>query len=156
MSELVQRLRPRWTTDQVFSRAVRAVRSAGDDALAEELNQAIVANNALKDEAADALEQAERVELHARAMTKALTGLTANGSEFFVRIGESYYADIDACVTYIRERQTIAHTALAEAIKERKAALSRAEQAERNYEALVSRVEDQREIYGLMYQTHQR
>lgn len=62
----------------------------------------------------------------ARKLTKALTGLTANGSEFFtraVRLGE-YYADVQKCVEYIRNRYESQHSAIIEAIKARKAAES--------------------------------
>lgn len=36
------------------------------------------------------------------ALTKALTGLTCGGSEFFIRKGDRYVADIPACVEYVR------------------------------------------------------
>lgn len=64
------------------------------------------------------------LEIYARKMTKALTGLTANGSEFFVRIGENYYADVDRCVTYIRDRHERAHDMLVQEVTARKAAES--------------------------------
>jgi len=42
-------------------------------------------------------------------LTKALTGLTCGGSEFFIRKGDRYVADIDACVAWVRRRDSNAH-----------------------------------------------
>jgi hypothetical protein len=43
------------------------------------------------------------------ALTKALTGLTCGGSEFFIRKGDRYVADIPACVGYVqRAREALA------------------------------------------------
>jgi hypothetical protein len=42
-------------------------------------------------------------------LTKALTGLTCGGSEFFSRRGERYVADIPACVEYVRRAQRDYH-----------------------------------------------
>ncbi|WP_293380000.1 hypothetical protein, partial [Phenylobacterium sp. SCN 70-31] len=35
-------------------------------------------------------------------LTRALTGLTSGGSEFFVRCGERFVADTDSCLAYIK------------------------------------------------------
>ncbi len=45
-------------------------------------------------------------------LTKALTGLTCSGSEFFIRKGERYTADIPACLEYIRRARESQHTAM--------------------------------------------
>jgi len=42
-------------------------------------------------------------------LTKALTGLTCGGSEFFSRKGDRYVADISACVAWVRRRDRNAH-----------------------------------------------
>lgn len=42
-------------------------------------------------------------------LTKALTGLTCGGSEFFSRRGERFVADIPACVEYVRRSQRDYH-----------------------------------------------
>lgn len=57
------RLRPNWQDDEIAGRAVSVLRSINPD-LADKLNAAIVANNALKSEAASAIEalEAERDE----------------------------------------------------------------------------------------------
>lgn len=55
-------------------------------------------------------------------LTKALTGLTVGGSEFFVRKGERFVADIDACVTFVRERDRRAHVQILEAVERAKRA----------------------------------
>lgn len=60
-------------------------------------------------------------------LTKALTGLTCGGSEFFVRKGDRYVADIDACVEWVRRRDRGARKRSIEAIKAKRAA----EEAER-------------------------
>jgi hypothetical protein len=68
------------------------------------------------------------------ALTKALTGLTCNGSEFFIRKGDRYTADIDACVTWVRRAKEDAHRRTVDAIRDRQAAEARAR-------ALQSKVE---------------
>jgi hypothetical protein len=55
-------------------------------------------------------------------LTKALTGLTCGGSEFFIRKGDRYIADIKACVDYVRRRDTDAHSHIVRAITGRQAA----------------------------------
>lgn len=55
-------------------------------------------------------------------LTKALTGLTCGGSEFFIRKGDRYVADIDACVSWVRRAKGDAHRRSLEAIKARQAA----------------------------------
>jgi len=49
------------------------------------------------------------------ALTKALTGLTCGGSEFFVRKGDRYVADIPACVGYVKRARDDAHRRWVEA-----------------------------------------
>lgn len=56
------------------------------------------------------------------ALTKALTGLTCGGSEFFIRKGDRYVADIDACVGYVRRARDAAHQRWVKAVRESKAA----------------------------------
>ncbi len=58
-------------------------------------------------------------------LTKALTGLTCGGSEFFVRKGDRYVADIAACVNWVRRAKQDAHRMVVEAVKARKAAEDR-------------------------------
>lgn len=59
------------------------------------------------------------------ALTKALTGLTCGGSEFFNRKGDRYVADIDACVAWVRRRDTDAFRRARDAMLARKAAEAR-------------------------------
>jgi len=71
------------------------------------------------------LEQAEarvkELEDYAREATKAITGLTVGGSEFFgKRIGEMYTADLPYCVEHIRDRDRRNHERLVAALKEPK------------------------------------
>jgi hypothetical protein len=58
--------------------------------------------------------------------TKAITGLTAGGSEYFGRrVRNVYRADLEFCVQRIRERFENGHRLACEAVRERKAAESR-------------------------------
>jgi hypothetical protein len=59
------------------------------------------------------------------ALTKALTGLTCGGSEFFTRKGDRYVADIDACVAWVRRCKEDAHRRTVEALTRAKAAEAR-------------------------------
>ena len=52
------------------------------------------------------------------ALTKALTGLTSNGSEFFVRRGDRYTADIAACVAWVRKARAGSHRRAMDATKD--------------------------------------
>jgi len=63
------------------------------------------------------LERVEKLEEESAALTKALTGLTCNGSEFFIRKGDRFTADIDACVAYVRRAREDAHRRTVEAIR---------------------------------------
>lgn len=54
------------------------------------------------------------------ALTKALTGLTCGGSEFFNRVGGRYVADIAACVGWVRRNKTEAHRRTVDAMLENK------------------------------------
>jgi len=49
------------------------------------------------------------LEAESAELTKALTGLTCGGSEFFVRRGKRYVADIDACVSWVLRVKQDAH-----------------------------------------------
>lgn len=86
-------------------------------------------------DAADALEaqQARIAELEAEsaALTKALTGLTCGGSEFFIRKGDRYVADIDACVSWVRRTKEDAHRRTVKAITEQKASQALADRYEK-------------------------
>jgi hypothetical protein len=63
------------------------------------------------------------LEAYAHEATKAITNLTAGGSEYFGRkIGGMYTADLPFCVKRIRERDTRAHDWLVEETKKRRAA----------------------------------
>ncbi len=55
-------------------------------------------------------------------LTKALTGLTCGGSEFFIRRGDRYVADIDACVSWVRRARDQANRRAIEALHARNAA----------------------------------
>jgi hypothetical protein len=59
---------------------------------------------------------------YARELQTALTDLTCGGSEFFVRHGDGYRADIRACVTYVRSLQSLYHSRTVEAIRAKQAA----------------------------------
>lgn len=66
----------------------------------------------------------ETLEQEVQDLTKALTGLTCNGSEFFVRRhdfygGSRYVADIYACVEYIRRSRENLFNTMKDAIIER-------------------------------------
>lgn len=71
----------------------------------------------LKGAEASELEEARR---EVDELTKALTGLTCGGSEFFIRKGDRYVADIDACVAWVRRSKQDAHRRTVEAIIEAK------------------------------------
>jgi hypothetical protein len=63
-AELVERLTPSVAADEIFGDAIERLRASGASLLGNALNEAMDANNALKDEAADAIAslQAERAE----------------------------------------------------------------------------------------------
>lgn len=86
-------------------------------------------------------ERERRVEVEAESadLTKALTGLTRQGSEFFVRKGDRYVADIPVCVADVRERFQHAHQTAVNAVHAKQAAEARALTAEA---ALAEAVED--------------
>lgn len=65
------------------------------------------------------------LETESAALTKALTGLTCNGSEFFIRKGDRYVADIEACVAWITNRDRKAHRREIALVSARKAADAR-------------------------------
>lgn len=71
-----------------------------------------VPDEALRRELAEA--RADR-----QALTKALTGLTCNGSEFFIRRGDEYVADIEACVAWIRRSRESQQAAVKSALAKR-------------------------------------
>lgn len=68
-----------------------------------------------------------------QALTKALTGLTCNGSEFFIRRGDEYVADIEACVAWIRRSRESQQAAV-------KSALAKRCEAEAENAALTARI----------------
>ena len=47
----------------------------------------------------------------ARDLTKGLVQLTPSGSEYFIRHGDDYYADVEACQRVVRERYASGHQA---------------------------------------------
>lgn len=67
----------------------------------------------------------EEAERDAHELTKALTGLTVGGSEFFIRKRGRYLADIPACVQHIRERDQRNHRMIVDATVRAKAAETR-------------------------------
>lgn len=64
----------------------------------------------------------ERAEKERDELTKALTGLTCGGSEFFLRDGDRFKADIHACVGWVRRAKEDAHRRTVEAIMRARAA----------------------------------
>lgn len=73
------------------------------------------------------LARSEALEAECADLTKALTGLTCGGSEFFIRKGDRLVADVDACVAWVRRAKDEAYRRSIEAIRERKVAEKRAE-----------------------------
>lgn len=76
------------------------------------------------------------------ALTKALTGLTCGGSEFFIRKGDRYVADIDACVSWVRRVKEDAHRRTIKAITEQKAAQALADRYEKALREIAARSND--------------
>lgn len=74
-------------------------------------------------------------------LTKALTGLTCGGSEFFVRKGDRYVADIDACVSWVRRAKEDAHRRALDAIKARQASVVENEKLRAALEEAVGALE---------------
>lgn len=74
-------------------------------------------------------------------LTKALTGLTCGGSEFFSRKGERFVADIKACVDYISRLRTSQHETICKEIRARREAEARANTAETALRAMGEAVE---------------
>ena len=66
--------------------------------------------------------QPDDVAEYAHALQVALTGLTRRGSEFFVRHGDGYRADIPACLADIYRRRGSDHWRVVDATLARKAA----------------------------------
>lgn len=60
---------------------------------------------------------------HVHELTKALTGLTCGGSEFFIKRRGYYIADIPACVDWVRRRERIAHEQIVKLTVARKEAV---------------------------------
>lgn len=77
--------------------------------------------------AASAQARIAELEAENEALTKALTGLTCGGSEFFTRKGDRYVADIKACVDWVRRAKNDAHRRSVVAIKRATAAEARAD-----------------------------
>lgn len=68
-------------------------------------------------------------------LTKAMTGLTCGGSEFFVRRGGRFVADAEACVSWVRRTRQDAH-------KRTVAALRRATKAEAERDEIIAGLAD--------------
>jgi hypothetical protein len=62
------------------------------------------------------------LEAESASLTKALTGLTRGGSEYFIRKGDRFVADIPACVAYVRQIKEDAHRRTVNAILARNVA----------------------------------
>lgn len=73
--------------------------------------------------------QLEAAEQDVHELTKALTGLTVGGSEFFVRKRGRYVADIKFCVEHVRDRERRQHNLIIDATR-------RAQKAEKALAAL--------------------
>lgn len=68
------------------------------------------------------MEAFEELRIYAHEATKAITGLTSGGSEYFgKKIGDMYTADLPFCVERIRASQTRTHERLQKAVGEKKA-----------------------------------
>lgn len=67
-------------------------------------------------------------------LTKALTGLTCGGSEFFIRKGKRYVADIPACVEWVRRRDTKAGERIIKLTTERQAVEAERDELQRTFE----------------------
>jgi hypothetical protein len=96
--------------------------------------------------------EAERDELrtYAHEATKAITGLTIGGSEYFgKKIGEIYTADLPLCVQRIRDRDERSHARLLKAVAERKAAERERDEA---LSALAARDEDLAQCRGTAFE----
>lgn len=65
----------------------------------------------------------DSLEHYAHQLQVALTGLTRQGSEFFVRHGHGYRADVMACVQDVRRRQEASDRRAMKALKDRKVLL---------------------------------
>jgi len=99
--------------------------AAHDGALAKTIKELREHNAVWLDRLEAAEARATAAEKERDALTKALTGLTCNGSEFFVRRPDgSYKADIEACVAWVRRSKEDAHKRTVKAISERQAAQS--------------------------------
>lgn len=85
--------------------------------------------------------RAQEAEQERDELQKALTGLTCGGSEFFVRKGDRFAADIDACVAWVRRSKEDAHRRSLEAIKARQSAEARAQAAEARVGELTWKIE---------------
>lgn len=67
--------------------------------------------------------QAELAEAweHVATLTKALTGLSGGGSEFFIRRRDRYIADAPFCLERVRDRERILHDQLKRLARELRA-----------------------------------
>lgn len=74
--------------------------------------------------------EVERLTQESADLTKALTGLTRQGSEFFIRVGKRFVADIPACVQDVRERMQRAQQSAVNFAHDKHAAEARATRAE--------------------------
>lgn len=72
------------------------------------------------------------------ALTKALTGLTCGGSEFFCRKGDRYVADVKACVEYVQRTSRDAHERWLSEAKQRRSLIEENERMRKAAEGLIS------------------
>ena len=75
-------------------------------------------------------------------LTRALTGLTCGGSEFFIRKGDRYTADIRACVDWVRRRDQQSAQRALDAMRRAKEAEAARQSAEARVEALEKALEE--------------
>lgn len=71
-----------------------------------------------------------------QTLTKALTGLTCSGSEFFIRRGDECVADAEACVAWIRRSRENQQASVKSAWAERRKADQREAEAQARISAL--------------------
>jgi hypothetical protein len=105
------------------SEAVERVRHQMQDAARYESRSASITIADLRAILADGArltEQVSALETESAELTKALTGLTCGGSEFFIRKGDRFVADIPACVEWVRRAKMDAHKRSVEAMRETK------------------------------------
>jgi hypothetical protein len=83
-------------------------------------------------------------------LTKALTGLTRQGSEFFVRKGDRFTADIPACIADVRRRYEAEHAHVLSALRTGDKERARALSSEAREKEMVEALEASRGIEPLL------